>query len=82
MRSAATSFRPHPPSARRLVKENEPGLYAVHTGILQSKDYLVYRLTGHMETTDMSDASHGLLMNLETRQYDTEMFHNVGVGSG
>ena len=27
----------------------------------------------------MSDASHGLLMNLETRQYDTEMFHNVGV---
>ena len=61
------------------LKENEPGLYARTYRILQSKDYLVYRLTGHMETTDMSDASHGLLMNLETRQYDTEMFHNVGV---
>ena len=61
------------------LKENEPELYARTYRILQSKDYLVYRLTGHMETTDMSDASHGLLMNLETRQYDTEMFHNVGV---
>ena len=27
----------------------------------------------------MSDASHGLLMNLETRQYDADMFRNVGL---
>ena len=32
-----------------------------------------------MDTTDMSDASHGLLMNLRTRQYDLDMFRNVGV---
>ena len=32
-----------------------------------------------METTDMSDASHGLLMNLQTRQYDADMFRNVGL---
>ena len=55
------------------LKEHEPELYARTYRILQSKDYLVYRLTGHMETTDMSDASHGLLMNLETRQYDTAL---------
>ena len=61
------------------LKENEPELYARTYRILQSKDYLVYRLTGRMETTDMSDASHGLLMNLRTQQYDADMFHNVGV---
>ena len=61
------------------LKENEPELYARTYRILQSKDYLVYRLTGQMETTDMSDASHGLLMNLETRQYDADMFRNVGL---
>lgn len=61
------------------LKQNEPELYARTYRILQSKDYLVYRLTGSMETTDMSDASHGLLMNLQTRQYDTEMFRNTGL---
>lgn len=61
------------------LKEHEPELYARTARILQSKDYLVYRLTGHMDTTDMSDASHGLLMNLRTRQYDLDMFRNVGV---
>ena len=61
------------------LKEHEPELYARTVRILQSKDYLVYRLTGHMDTTDMSDASHGLLMNLRTRQYDLDMFRNVGV---
>ena len=61
------------------LKENEPELYARTYRILQSKDYLVYRLTGQMETTDMSDASHGLLMNLQTRQYDADMFRNVGL---
>ena len=55
------------------LKENEPELYARTYRILQSKDYLVYRLTGQMETTDMSDASHGLLMNLETLDYDEEL---------
>ena len=61
------------------LKENEPELYARTVRILQSKDYLVYRLTGKMDTTDYSDASHGLLMNLQTKQYDAEMFRNVGV---
>ena len=61
------------------LKENEPELYARTARILQSKDYLVYRLTGKMDTTDYSDASHGLLMNLQTKQYDAQMFRNVGV---
>ena len=61
------------------LKENEPGIYDRTVRILQSKDYLVYRLTGKMETTDMSDASHGLLMNLRTKAYDVQMFENVGL---
>ena len=61
------------------VKEHEPELYAKTERFLQVKDYLVYRLTGNMDSTDLSDASHAMLMNLHTRQYDREMFENVGM---
>ena len=61
------------------IKENEPEVYAKTERFLQVKDYLVYRLCGSMDSTDLSDASHGMLMNLETRQYDREMFQNVGL---
>ena len=56
------------------LKHEEPELYAKTWRILQAKDYLVYRLCGRMETTDLSDASHGMLMNLQTRRYDPELF--------
>ena len=61
------------------LKREEPELYARTVRILQAKDYLVYRLTGKMETTDFSDASHGMLMNLNTREYDLDMFRTVGL---
>ena len=61
------------------IKENEPELYEKTARFLQSKDYLVYRLCGKMNTTDLSDASHGGLLNLQTRQYDSEMLTNTGV---
>ncbi len=61
------------------LKKNEPELYAKAVRILQPKDYLVYRLTGRMDTTDMSDASHGLLMDLRTRAYARDMLDAVGL---
>ena len=61
------------------VKENEPEIYEKTVRFLQVKDYLVYRLCGNMDSTDQSDASHGMLMNLNTHEYDREMFRNVGL---
>ena len=39
------------------LHENEPEVYEKTVRFLQCKDYLVYRLTGSMDTTDFSDAS-------------------------
>lgn len=61
------------------IKENEPELYAKTARFLQVKDYLVYRLCGNMDSTDLSDASHAMLMNLQSRRYDEELFYNVGL---
>lgn len=61
------------------LKENEPEVYEKTVRFLQSKDYLVYRLCGKMDTTDLSDASHGGLMNLSTRQYDPDIFSVTGL---
>lgn len=64
------------------LRENEPEVYAKTVRFLQVKDYLVYRLCGNMDSTDLSDASHGMLMNLDTCEYDREMFRNVGLDVG
>ena len=61
------------------LKQERPEIYEKTEKILQAKDYLVYRLCGNMDSTDLSDASHGMLMNLQTKQYDTEMFRNLGL---
>ena len=59
------------------LKENEPELYARTYRILQSKDYLVYRLTGNLDSTDLSDASYGALVSLSRRAYDRDFFRAV-----
>ena len=64
------------------LRENEPEVYEKTVRFLQVKDYLVYRLCGNMDSTDLSDASHGMLMNLDTCEYDREMFRNVGLDVG
>ena len=61
------------------LKEHEPEVYSKTERFLQVKDYLVYRLCGNMDSTDLSDASHGMLMNLGTREYDRGLFENVGL---
>ena len=61
------------------LKENRPELYAQTERFLQAKDYLVYRLCGNMNSTDLSDASHAMLLNLQSKSYDSEMFRQVGL---
>ena len=61
------------------LKENQPELYEKTEKFLQCKDYLVYRLTGNMNSTDFSDASRGGLLNLRTRDYDYDMLAQLGL---
>jgi len=61
------------------LKAHEPDIYKKAVRFLQCKDYLVYRLTGSMDSTDYSDASRAGLMNLATNAYDHEMLQNLGL---
>ena len=61
------------------LKQEEPERYEKTVKFLQCKDYLVYRLTGNMDSTDFSDASRAGLMNLQTRDYDYDMLQALGL---
>ena len=61
------------------LKNERPEVYENTYKILQAKDYLVYRMTNNLDCTDMSDASHGMLMELSRQDYNAEMFRNVGL---
>ena len=61
------------------LKKHEPDTYDKAVRFLQCKDYLVYRLTGSMDSTDYSDASRAGLMNLATNDYDYDMLQNLGL---
>ena len=61
------------------LKRTEPEVYERTVKFLQCKDYLVYRLTGNMDSGDFSDASRAGLMNLSTRDYDYDMLDDLGL---
>lgn len=60
-------------------RQCRPEIYEKTEKFLQSKDYIIARLTGDPDTTDYSDASHGELMNITTRSYEPELFRQLGV---
>lgn len=59
------------------LRHEQPELYEKTYKILQAKDYLVYRLTGNLDSTDLSDASYGALVSLSRRAYDRDFFRAV-----
>lgn len=61
------------------VHNRRPDIYANTSAFLQSKDYLVMRLTGGIFSSDYSDASHGLLLNLDTMAYLTDVMEASGL---
>lgn len=61
------------------LKENAPEIYARTAKFLQSKDYLNFRLTGNLGSSDYSDASHAMLMNISTHEPLTEVFTELGL---
>lgn len=60
-------------------RQNRPEIYEKTAKFLQAKDYIVAKLTGNIDTTDYSDASHGELMNITTRCYEPGLFQQLGI---
>ncbi|MCR5212915.1 MAG: xylulokinase [Eubacterium sp.] len=60
------------------VKNNEPDNFAKIEKIMLPKDYIVYRLTGAY-TSDYSDASGMLLMDVKNKCWSKEMLEICGV---
>ncbi len=60
------------------VKENEPDNFARIKKIMLPKDYLAYKLTGVL-STDYSDASGTLLLDVEHKCWSEEMLAICGV---
>ncbi len=61
------------------LKRREPENYERAARFLQVKDYLVYRLTGNMDSTDYSEAIHGLLMDIRSKRYLSELMEEYGL---
>lgn len=60
------------------LKENEPELFAKIKKIMLPKDYLAYRLSG-VHSTDYSDASGMLLLDVKNRCWSREMMDISGI---
>ncbi|MEA4970549.1 MAG: FGGY-family carbohydrate kinase [Candidatus Pelethousia sp.] len=64
------------------IKDNEPEIYAETARFLQAKDYLIYRLTGNLDSTDFSDASHAELLDIHTGRYLDAELAELGIDVG
>lgn len=62
-------------------QEAEPGVYARTAKFLQAKDYVAAQLTGNIDTTDYSDASHGVLMDVRAKAYDAGLYAQLGLAA-
>lgn len=60
------------------LKENEPKIYERTYKFLQSKDYIVFKLTGE-HVTDYSDASLAGLLNVNKRQWAYEILEELQI---
>ncbi|MCX7015917.1 MAG: FGGY-family carbohydrate kinase [Candidatus Sumerlaeota bacterium] len=71
---------PRSPLCKALwVRRHAPEEYARTAFFLQSKDFVVGRLTGGFDTTDFSDASHAQLLDIRNRAYAVGILQEVGL---
>jgi xylulokinase len=61
------------------LKGHEPEVYARTARFLQSKDYLAARITGNIDSTDFSDASHAQVLDIHSKTYMTDLFAALGL---
>ena len=60
------------------LRENEPDHFAKVRKIVMPKDYINFKLTGHL-FTDVSDAAGTLLFDVKNRQWSKEILSAVGL---
>ncbi len=61
------------------IQHHEPDVWKRVHRLIQSKDYIVGRLTGTFDTTDYSDASHAQLLDIQNLDYAYEMLETIGI---
>lgn len=61
------------------VRDNEPQVYKAAERFLQAKDYIVSKMTGNIDTTDLSDASHAQMIDIRTMDYDAAVLSELGL---
>jgi xylulokinase len=61
------------------LKKNEPEVYSKTVRFLQSKDYLIAKLTGDIDSTDFSDASHAVIMDIHSMAYMNDVFKELSL---
>jgi xylulokinase len=61
------------------LRHNEPDIYKKTSRFLQSKDYLTAKLTGNIDSTDFSDASHAQLIDIHKKTYLTDLFAELSL---
>lgn len=67
-----------PMAILRWVKDNEPEVYEKSEYMIYSKDWVRYCLTGVI-STDYTDTSGSLLVDLDTNEYVHDLFRELGL---
>jgi xylulokinase len=63
------------------LKAHEPALYSSTWKFVPSKDFINYRLTGHI-ATDWSEASGSFLMDARTKDWSPQLLEYLGLDRG
>ena len=61
------------------LKHNQPQIYAKTALFVQAKDFIVGRLTGNIDTTDYSDASHAQWIDISKKEYLGDIFSSLSI---
>ncbi len=67
-----------PMAILKWVKDNEPEVYEKSQYMIYSKDWVRYCLTGEI-STDYTDTSGSLLVDLDTNEYMHDLFQELGL---
>ncbi|MDR1419587.1 MAG: hypothetical protein LBI86_04380 [Treponema sp.] len=64
------------------IRNNEPDIYKNTVRFLQSKDFLTAKITGNIDTTDLSDASHAQVIDIHSKKYMDDVFRELSLDAG
>lgn len=62
-------------------RQHRPSCFSEAARFLQAKDFIVARLTGNIDTTDLSDAAHAQWIDLKQQRYLTDVFADLDLAN-